>query len=736
MADNREVLNQLKKASAPWYTYVQRNGLGDPTTWNRHVAQHPEIPPEILKAKQSADEVERLEFQQKNARQTTEEKNDNKNKGTNTALGNVAGLGVGLGFGLASLLNQPQRLEDDPNYRAIIDKKKEEWLKKNEGKTFDSKEGLDYQYGSLTDPNAKTLAEEAEEEFTKKHTKLATKYKKNREKVHKNQKDDVELKALDLRIKQHTDARIKALGPNATEADKERLRKQVEDHEHDKFVRRFETKAKAYSSSNTKIQEAIKRKERKEIQDELNKRKQNVNYVEDKIHRPAPEITQEQATARLETASSQAPSIPPTTLVTPSGQPIAMPPPQPTQTEEQTTPSGLILPPARNIRQTPPNVGFNSQPIVQSETQSAPEVTPPSSPPPPPASPPPQRRRDSNGNNIQVPNRAKKLIGNLVKKGLTRAGALVGGGISWTGIATIGGVIAAIVIIILLLILLFTMFCDRSNPLGFVTNLAGFCNTIQQPDEQIGEQTIPGLVLRLSGPEQSPNNQPVTYTVSISYNPPDNTIPIESITIYHDVPRGMAFESSTGFYVFDPESNQVTWSLENVQNQPGFSFVLKPVSANTTVRNIKVYATTQIAPPPDGGGGAGNGICQEGSGFCSVSYLRKFFPSDQAAMNASMICQKESGSNPGAKNNACLTGKTLDYSIGLFQVNLIVHCRGAFSNYSSNPVSCTIGDEEALRICETRLKQPDENIKEALRISGNGTNWNPWSAASVCGIVN
>lgn len=141
---------------------------------------------------------------------------------------------------------------------------------------------------------------------------------------------------------------------------------------------------------------------------------------------------------------------------------------------------------------------------------------------------------------------------------------------------------------------------------------------------------------------------------------------------------------------------------------------------------------TSITPTPTG---AHYGTCREGSNYCSVDYLLHYFPNRSIAQQASVICNKESGSNPFAANKGCLTGRFLDYSIGLFQINLLAHCPGAFSSYTRNPITCTIADRDKLKVCETRLYNPDENIREAVRISSNGTNWAPWSAARVCGIV-
>lgn len=153
--------------------------------------------------------------------------------------------------------------------------------------------------------------------------------------------------------------------------------------------------------------------------------------------------------------------------------------------------------------------------------------------------------------------------------------------------------------------------------------------------------------------------------------------------------------------------------------------------------------------------------CSVGTGYCSVENLMKYFGNDRIkATKASIICQKESGSNPYVANKTCtygtdgidndndgliddndnwdnerFDGGTLDYSIGLFQINLLAHCPSSGPHYAKQPaLYCTFDDEDAKDACETALLDPEENIRRAVSLSRNGTRWTPWSAAAVCGI--
>jgi hypothetical protein len=130
------------------------------------------------------------------------------------------------------------------------------------------------------------------------------------------------------------------------------------------------------------------------------------------------------------------------------------------------------------------------------------------------------------------------------------------------------------------------------------------------------------------------------------------------------------------------------------------------------------------------------GQCKEGpEPYCSIENLLPYFDNNvEKAANASQICNIESGGNPFALNAGCESGTSVDYSVGLFQINLLAHCPGAFRKYTWDPPSCTIAKREILEECKQRLFDPEKNIEEAKRISSGGTNWSPWAGAAVCGI--
>lgn len=134
------------------------------------------------------------------------------------------------------------------------------------------------------------------------------------------------------------------------------------------------------------------------------------------------------------------------------------------------------------------------------------------------------------------------------------------------------------------------------------------------------------------------------------------------------------------------------------------------------------------SPPP------GAGRCQLGTYLCSPEYLENWWDGCRARQ-ASIICNRESGGNPSAINDSCLSGGTLDYSIGLFQINLLAHCDGAFEYGKGPPPWCTIIDPEKVEECKEKFYNPDENAQYAFQLSNGGENWNPWGAYDACKTV-
>lgn len=142
---------------------------------------------------------------------------------------------------------------------------------------------------------------------------------------------------------------------------------------------------------------------------------------------------------------------------------------------------------------------------------------------------------------------------------------------------------------------------------------------------------------------------------------------------------------------------------------------------------------------------------------------------DQAD-NAAAICNRESGGVAEAVNSNCLESDpalhSVDYSVGLFQINMLAHpnpaffstpegaelgkltssrpCYQAFSNYTDYQDYtkwgnvCEVGDTNLLNTCISWFQIPKNNLAYAkfLVTGGGGSSydWSPWSTATGCNI--
>jgi len=127
------------------------------------------------------------------------------------------------------------------------------------------------------------------------------------------------------------------------------------------------------------------------------------------------------------------------------------------------------------------------------------------------------------------------------------------------------------------------------------------------------------------------------------------------------------------------------------------------------------------------------GTCSDGVGYCSFENMKRYFINDETSHMFSAICQRESSGNPLALNDGCLTGSSLDYSVGLMQINLLAYCTEAIS-YNLATKKCTVLNQAKLNQCVQKYQNVDNNLKKAVAIfalQGYGA----WGAAYACGFV-
>ena len=170
-------------------------------------------------------------------------------------------------------------------------------------------------------------------------------------------------------------------------------------------------------------------------------------------------------------------------------------------------------------------------------------------------------------------------------------------------------------------------------------------------------------------------------------------------------------------------------------------------------KSLFVEGSSSLSPGQSGGNNSnnpqspdpGNGTCDPvASGACSVANLDSSCLSKNSknTRNWSQICNIESGGNPARKSSVdvCTNddGKKYPFSIGLFQVNMLVHAEksgcesGIFSGGTKN---CKVLDVKKYENCVKKLQDPEKNIQMACEISNNGKNFKPWlNSSKKCNI--
>lgn len=118
----------------------------------------------------------------------------------------------------------------------------------------------------------------------------------------------------------------------------------------------------------------------------------------------------------------------------------------------------------------------------------------------------------------------------------------------------------------------------------------------------------------------------------------------------------------------------------------------------------------------------------EGTGYCTSSNLLQYFGNPTEALVASLICSGESGSDPLKFNDNCATN---DYSVGLFQINAVAQCPGAYGNLSCDNLLSV----EKRNVCENNWYDPIQNISKAKSIREEWGSWKPWGTWAGAGRI-
>ena len=142
------------------------------------------------------------------------------------------------------------------------------------------------------------------------------------------------------------------------------------------------------------------------------------------------------------------------------------------------------------------------------------------------------------------------------------------------------------------------------------------------------------------------------------------------------------------------------------------------------------------------GGTAPTPTCTPGTGKCAESNLSCF---GSQAVNASVVCQAESGGDPNNTGVPSTVDKcgSASASWGLFQINISCHniggnnCTSAFSccynGKSCDKSTCQVKDTEIFNKCVAAAKDLSTNVQYACNLYKSG-GWSQWGAAKKCGV--
>lgn len=263
-----------------WQRFLKSNAIDAPELYSIENADefhlwiqaHPErhIDPSIFVGKEISESYYYLREQNENAQMQNEGKVD-----TN----NVPQELVALPLLAASFLERPKIIQEDRDYQKIEEKLKKEWLLKNPGKDFSSKEGLDYFYGSLEEKNAPSLSSDAEKTFrdNPKLEKRIERYDKEQKKIYKNPQNDPALRENERKTQEHIQARQTYLNtnPNAPKSSFEETSRLVREKSSGDFTTKYPEKATNYAQKiNDRKEEKRSDTQSQSLQRMLNKIRQ------------------------------------------------------------------------------------------------------------------------------------------------------------------------------------------------------------------------------------------------------------------------------------------------------------------------------------------------------------------------------------------------------------------------------------------------------------------------------
>lgn len=653
--------------------------------WQNWISKHPNTisDPEIW----AGNEIQEL-FSE-SLTPTSEDESIPQQQADLTGLFNIAGLAT-LPF------LKPNHIENQKEFKQVQKELMATWLKNHSAENFDSEEGQDFLYGSLDDPNSTTIKTRVIQELEKRSNddpklkKLLDRYAEKNKQTYEKHEDDPAVKSRQKEIEKIANKRFNLLQKSGSKKTLKDVLEATEGKTWTEFAHLYPEKAKAYRLQNSHIKAAYEKRELELMQERLASGKQS-EISEKRIARQN-QIREEKQKKEGEKQKPSENSQILHNALQKFEKEKTRPFPQPSQ-------------PLRFPRRLPQFPRIASRAINSINRLAS---------------------------NARLANRASQLAGRAggrlagaAGRAAAQAAARAG---AWAGSALIGataefwipaGVVVGVVVLVIIIVM---FFFSHGNPLP-----AGPGSQQTPGGVNPSEQTIPGLEIKKTGPNgciancRIGNGADIPFTIEVKYSGS------EDITISDPIPQSTYFVSASpspnGVDPTDPaKTTEVSWRLKDFGAPPyTFTLIVHPSKDDIRIVNTvipKIVGAIRGSP-------SGNACTQkfEGSGHCAVSNLLPYFGNDNLkALTASLICQAESTSDPFRVNDRC-TPDSQDYSIGLFQINLLYHCPGAYSDAKA----CILSNQITRDQCANTYLNPENNIRKALELSNNGTNWSQWS---------
>lgn len=547
----------------------------------------------------------------------------------------------------------PEVIEEDHDYGKLANDEANNWLKKNNQKNFDTKEGMDFLYGSLDDPTKESLNDIATARFRGKYIEKTQYYEKldeeRKKEIKKKPEEDNAFVRAHERVKREYEARVKLLDKQAKQEQirstnealkrrNEELLAKIEAKQWGKFATNYHDKAIAYAEREQTLAAALllEHPQARTEPPTPNSSQTPLDISAQPSEQPSNE-TQEKKKGRLYRITDRF-----------------------DQVKDKLSVKRILSERARNVlgkiqtflkpQQFLSNYAAQAGEFLTRQGASIAQTG---------ARISVQALRAGTQMALQVGRQAVMMATRIIANAAGSALTTVAGSVGWPVILIILGIILLLLLVVAVIIIIIIAGCAVGDvPIvgGLITGGKG-CP--KSTTSTTAESPIPGLTLELDGPFSVDNGKDIQYRVNVSY---DGSL---AVTISDPLPTNTTFVEASG--VFDKALN--SWSL----------------NANTPIslpdQSIKKYLfTITLHPTQD-----------------DIRVINKVVAtSSSPAFAGGLGCPSQQQIDDNKKDrNSC---KFLSPSIDIFNTNISQEALNAFTiKYSQTFTRGGAGDAEEFR---------------------------------------